>query len=96
MDVTIPEMIDKIYGMVLSGRRIKVHEIVEATGISQGTVFLILHEKLGVKKSRQDGCRICSQRRINAIVRSTLRLFLALFRRNTDEFLRGYITADET
>ena len=27
---------------------------------------------------------------------STLRLFLALFRRNPDEFLRRYITVDET
>ena len=41
VEVTNPEMIDKIHGMVLSDRRIKVYEIFEATG-------LILHEKLGV------------------------------------------------
>ena len=41
--VTTPEMIAKIYDMVLSDRRIKVREIVKATGISQGTVFSILH-----------------------------------------------------
>ena len=35
---------------VLSNRQIKVREIVEATGISQGTVFSNLFEKLGVKK----------------------------------------------
>ena len=35
---------------VLSDRRIKAREIVEATGISQRTVFSIFHEKLGVKK----------------------------------------------
>ena len=50
MKVTTPEMIDKIHDMVLSDRRIKVREIVEATGISQGRVFSILHKKLGVKK----------------------------------------------
>ncbi|EFN88747.1 Putative uncharacterized protein FLJ37770, partial [Harpegnathos saltator] len=50
VEVTTPEMIDKIHDMVLSDRRIKVREIVEATSISQGTVFSILHEKLGVKK----------------------------------------------
>ncbi|XP_036149093.1 protein GVQW3-like [Monomorium pharaonis] len=61
VEVTTPGMINKIHDMVLSNRRIKVREIVEATGISQGTVFSILHKKLGVKKSRQDGCRVCSQ-----------------------------------
>ena len=50
MEVTTCKIIDKIHYMVLSDRRIKVREIVEATGISQGTVFSILHEKLDVKK----------------------------------------------
>ena len=50
VEVTTPEMIDKIHDMVLSDRRIKVHEIIEATSISQGTVFSTLHKKLGVKK----------------------------------------------
>ena len=50
MEVTTPGMIDKIHDMVLSDRRIKVFEIVEAISISQGTEFLIVHEKLGVKK----------------------------------------------
>ena len=36
--------------MVLSDWRIKMREIVEATGISRGTVFSILQEKLDVKK----------------------------------------------
>ena len=75
VEMTTPEMIDKIHDMVLSDRRIKVREIVEATGVSQGTVFSILHEKLDVKKSLQDGCRVCSQWRIKAIVWSTLKLF---------------------
>ena len=43
-------MSDKIHDMVMSDRRINLGEIVEATGISQGTVFSILHGKLGVKK----------------------------------------------
>ena len=50
MEVITLEMIDKIHDMVLSDQRIKMREIVEATCISQGTVFSILHEKLGVKK----------------------------------------------
>ena len=50
VEVTTPEMIDKIHDMILSDRRIKVREIVETTCISQGKEFSILHEKLGVKK----------------------------------------------
>ena len=38
-----PEIIDKIEDMVLIDRRIKVREIIEVRGISQGTVFSILH-----------------------------------------------------
>ena len=60
VEVTTPEMVDEIHDMVLSDRRIKVREIVEDTGISQGTVFSILHEKLSAKISRQDRCRVCS------------------------------------
>ena len=50
VEVTTPEMLDKIHYIVLSDRRIKVNKIVAATSKSQGTVFSILHEKLGVKK----------------------------------------------
>ena len=45
VEVTTPEMIDKIHDIVLSDRRIKVREIVDATEISQDTVFPILHRK---------------------------------------------------
>ena len=50
VEATTPEMIDKIHDVVLSDRRIKMREVVETPGISQGTMFSILHEKLGVKK----------------------------------------------
>ena len=79
--VTSPERIDKIHDLVLSDRGIKVRRIVEATGISQSSVFTIFHKKLGVQKSRQEGCRICSQRRINTIMWSILRFWR--FRRGT-------------
>ena len=39
VEVTTSEMIDKIYDMFLSNRRIKVREIIEARDISQGTVL---------------------------------------------------------
>ena len=95
VEVTTFEIIDKIQDMVLSDRWIKVCETVEATGISQGTVFSVSHETLGVKKSRQDGCRGCSEEnKRNRVVDSEA--ILALYRRNPDEFLRRHITVDET
>ncbi|XP_067131309.1 histone-lysine N-methyltransferase SETMAR-like [Centruroides vittatus] len=96
VEVTTSEMIDKIHHMILSDQRIKVHEIVEATGISQGTVFSILHKKLGVKKiSARWVPRLLSvENKRNRVVDSEA--VLALFRRNPDEFLRRYITVDET
>ena len=38
-----PEIIDKVYDIVLTDRRVKVRELVEATGISHGTMISILY-----------------------------------------------------
>lgn len=88
------KLFDKIHDMVLSKRRIRVRELLEATGLSQGIVFSIFHEKLGVQ---------------NIPTRCVPRLFLvenkrilvidsdpglALFHRDPDEFLRRYLTND--
>jgi len=45
-----PEIIDKVHNIGLTDRRVKVRELVEATGISHGTMISILHEQLGTKK----------------------------------------------
>ena len=45
-----PEIIKKVHDMILNHRRVKVREIVEAVGISHGTVITILHEELSMKK----------------------------------------------
>ena len=88
MEVTTPEMIDKIHDMVLNDRRIKVREIVEAIGISQGTLFSILFEKLGVKRisARWVPCLLSEENKRNHVVDS--QAIFALFRRNPDEVLR--------
>lgn len=44
------EIIDKIHDMVLDDRRLKVRELVEATGISTERTIFILHNKLHMKK----------------------------------------------
>ncbi|XP_011705450.1 PREDICTED: putative uncharacterized protein FLJ37770 [Wasmannia auropunctata] len=49
IEAATPE-IDKIHDIVLTDRRVKVRELVEATSISHGTVISILHEQLDMKK----------------------------------------------
>ena len=96
VEVTTPEMIDKNHDIVLSDRQIKVREIVADTDISQGTVFSILHEKLDGKKiSARWVPRLLSEKnKRNRVV--DFQAILAFFCRNYDEFLRRFITADET
>ena len=50
IEAATPEIIDKINDIVLTDRRMKVRELIEATGISHGTVISILHEQLDMKK----------------------------------------------
>ena len=49
-EVITPEIVDKIHGMILDDRRMKVREVAEAVGISTELVHHILHEYLGMKK----------------------------------------------
>ncbi|KYN30355.1 hypothetical protein ALC56_15331, partial [Trachymyrmex septentrionalis] len=49
IEAATPEIIDKVHDIVLTDR-VKVRELIEATGISHGTVISILHEQLGMKK----------------------------------------------
>ena len=95
VEVTTPEMIDKIHDMVLSDRQIKVRKIIEPTCISQGTVFLILHEKSDVKKiSARWVLRLLSEENKRNVWSN--KAILAHFRRNPDEFPRRYIIVVET
>ncbi|KAG5328141.1 SETMR methyltransferase, partial [Acromyrmex charruanus] len=53
-DVVTEEIVEKVHDMILADRRTKVHEVVEAVGVSYGTAFNILHDNLGMKKFRGD------------------------------------------
>ncbi len=44
VEVSTPEMINKIHNMVLSDRRIKLRKILEARGVSIGTVVSIMRK----------------------------------------------------
>ena len=49
-DVISQEMIDRVEKLVLNNRRIKVAELASECGISNGSVYTIIHEHLGMSK----------------------------------------------
>ncbi|XP_070851493.1 histone-lysine N-methyltransferase SETMAR-like [Drosophila suzukii] len=82
--------------MVLADRKLKLKEIADASKISEGSVFTILHEHLDLRK-------LCSkwvprlltpdqkQQRIDAS-----ETCLSMLKRNRTDFFRRYVTMDET
>ena len=94
--VTSQEMIDKIHNIVLNDRRLKVREISETAIISVGRVWHISHQCLGVRKlSARWVPRLLTADYKRARVVASEQC-LGMFQRNSKEFLRRYITVDET
>ncbi|KAG5313929.1 SETMR methyltransferase, partial [Acromyrmex insinuator] len=101
IEAATPEIIDKVHDIVLTDRRVKVCELVEATGISHGTVISILHEQLGMKKlsvrwmprllSVDHNSSIDSKSRHRDHV-TISKQCLEMFQHNPDKFLRRFIT----
>lgn len=95
-EVTMPEMVKKIHKMALDDRRLKVRKPADMVGISKSAVHRILTEKLDMRK-------LCArwvprlltieqkQRREDVSIEC-----LAKFHSNKAEFLRRFITMDET
>lgn len=96
IEVTTPENIKKVYKMVMDDRRVKVREIAEALNISTSVVFKILHEHLEMSKrsARWVPHLLTPLQKQNRMDISEQ--CLARFRANPDEFLRRFITTDET
>ena len=46
----VPENITKVQKIVLGDRKLKLREIADTLKISEGSVFTILHEFLGMRK----------------------------------------------
>lgn len=89
-------MIAKIHDIVFNDRRVKVSEIVEIVGISDKRVRNILHQHLDMKKvSARWVPRLLTidQKRMRV---TTSKAGLALLQRNKPDFLRRFITVDET
>lgn len=96
VEVTTPEMIEKIHGIVMEDRRMKVREIAEIVGISVDRVHNILHEKLQMKKL----CARWVSRLLTIDQKRTRKDFskqgLSMLTRNPQDFWRRFVTVDET
>ena len=95
-EVTSQELIDKIHDIVPNDRRLKVREISETVNISVGRVWHILNECLGMRKlfARWVSRLLTADHKQARVVAS--KQCLGMFQCNSKEFLRRYVTVDET
>ncbi|XP_030750623.1 uncharacterized protein LOC115878306 [Sitophilus oryzae] len=95
-EVTTPEMVDKIDGMVIDDRRVRVCEIAEAVGMSRERIENILHEYLGMRKlaARWVPHLLNAGNKRNRV--TTSKECLTMFNHNKKDFLRRFVTVDET
>lgn len=96
IEVTTDDMVNKIHDIVLADRRTKLRELVEMTGISYERVFNIIHNILGMRKlSARWVPRLLTpeQKRVRE---TTSAECLRMFKGNPREFLRRFVTVDET
>ena len=93
---TTEDSVTKIYDFVMADRRLKVREIVETVCISKDRVGHIPCEMLGMKKlSARWVPRLLTPN--NKCNRKTIsEQYLTLFKCNMKEFLRRFVTVDET
>ncbi|KAG5323521.1 SETMR methyltransferase, partial [Acromyrmex heyeri] len=91
IEATTPEIIDKVHDIVLTDRRVKVHELVKAYHM-----ISILHEQLGMKKlsARWVPSLLTVDHKRDRVTIS--KQCLEMFRYNPDEFLHRFITVDKT
>jgi len=76
-------MVNKIHDIVLAVRRVKIKEIANIVKISTESIQNVLHETLGMKK--------LSARWVPRLRGKAL---FGMFKRNSKEFLRRFVTVD--
>jgi hypothetical protein len=93
---TTLEIIEQVHDMVLDDRRMKVCEIAETIGISKECVEYILHEELDMK-------RLCARWVPDLLKADQKHTHMKIseqclehFNKNKTDFLRRFITMDET
>ena len=95
LDATDEEMCKKVRDLVYSDRQIQVEEIVQALGISHGSVSTILHDRLGKRKLTARWVPKSLSDKQMATRASVCSVLLKRFR-SKDDFLLHLVTVDET
>ena len=95
-EVVTSESIKKVHQIVFENRELKLRETANTLKISYGSVYAILHEHLSMRKLLSNwGPRLLTVDQKRQRVADSERC-LELFRRNKPNFLRRYVTMDET
>ena len=95
-DATDEEMCNKVRDLVYSDRRVKVEEIANALHISHGSVSIILHDRLGMRKLTAHWVPKSLSDEQMATRGSVYSALLKRFRAKEDDFLSRLVTVDET
>ena len=95
--VVLENILKKLHKLILADRRLKLSEMAEELKISEGTVFTILHEHLSMRKlcSKWEPCLLTVDQKQQHVDDSE-RCLQLLQKRYKKEFLRKYVTMDET
>jgi len=88
--------VTKMHDLVLTDRRLKIREIAETVGMPKHRVRHVLHDILGMRKlsARWVPRLLTPDKKRNR--ETTSEQCLTLFKRNPKEFLRRFVTVDET
>ena len=90
------ENITKVHKIDLGDRELKLPEIADTLKISEDSVFTILHESLGMRKLFSKWVtRLLTPDQKQQRVEDSER-FLELFKRGRKDFMRRYVTMNET
>ncbi|XP_044753550.1 histone-lysine N-methyltransferase SETMAR-like [Coccinella septempunctata] len=95
-EVTTEDMVIKIHDIVLADRRVKIKKIAEMVDMPYERVHNILHQHLKMKKlsTRWVPRLLTVDQKRNRV--TTSKECLHLFKANTNQFLRRFVTVDET
>ena len=87
-DVISQEMIGRVERLVLNSHRIKVAQLASECGISNGSVYTIIHEHLGMSK--------VSARWVPRNLNKSSQKLLKVYNANPEDFHTRLVTGDET
>jgi len=93
---TTSEIIEQVHDMVLYDRRVKMREIAEIIGLSKEHVGYILHEELDMIKLRARWVLRWLTADQKCTHMKTSEHCLECFNKNKTDFVRRFITMDET